>query len=707
MKRMSESECIEIIKNYISNKKLTQALMIDGPWGCGKSYFVSNSEKEFVRKNDNVIKISLYGKDSLESIQSEIYGKILGILIGGNNEDAKVRGFLAKIVPIYAFSLYNDLTEGSKLSNTIDKAKKEGLEKLLEINNKLVFIFDDFERCRINIFELMGYMNDLSENQGHKVIIVANESEIHRSENDIASAIRSWISYNDFLKFGYQDDKDRKIAKFREELENRKKELFDLEKAYEKTREKLVGITVHFQADIGDIYNKLVEKYINDDIYEELFIRYKEHIIASFNKYLKGNIRTCISVLIAAKDIISKICNVDPCKDDILEQEKIKIIDYITYSASRRANGEGVAKWPTPGYGIIDTANHLLEVFGYSFVDDYWDDYIVNTELVNRYVNEIVEREYQEKKEKEKDEKHAELALFKLDKWYKLEDEEINTYVVQMKDELKKGLYYHGEFSEILRTLIHINDPKYGSASDITDLSVVMYDTIEDEAYCNDLEEDIERLLNEEKNDDTIKRIEIKDFVNIMEKQADELSWSDLVLKTNDIDFARKYNYYAQPLVQKINRKRYVEPQDRIKKININQWDENFVKICDDIHTIAWSLGRFISYFDIDKIFSKLENATTNELYNFDAAMSKIYDDADGFTSFARDYKAIINIDIQLNNDKENQWQRFNKQKSRTRRIGLNRIQEHFNRINKTFGLSSKEKKTEENIVVEQEERFL
>ena len=43
---------------------------------------------------------------------------------------------------------------------------------------QLVLIFDDVERCQIDVIELMGFLNNLCENKGYRVILIANEDEI-------------------------------------------------------------------------------------------------------------------------------------------------------------------------------------------------------------------------------------------------------------------------------------------------------------------------------------------------------------------------------------------------------------------------------------------------------------------------------------------------------------------------------------------------
>ena len=48
---MNDQQILSVIKDYIQNRSINQALMITGEWGCGKSYFVKNSVKEYLRKN--------------------------------------------------------------------------------------------------------------------------------------------------------------------------------------------------------------------------------------------------------------------------------------------------------------------------------------------------------------------------------------------------------------------------------------------------------------------------------------------------------------------------------------------------------------------------------------------------------------------------------------------------------------------------------
>ena len=51
---------------------------------------------------------------------------------------------------------------------------------LLSIGLNSILIFDDLERCKIPINDLLGYINQFVEHLNLKVIIVANEKEINK-----------------------------------------------------------------------------------------------------------------------------------------------------------------------------------------------------------------------------------------------------------------------------------------------------------------------------------------------------------------------------------------------------------------------------------------------------------------------------------------------------------------------------------------------
>lgn len=57
------------------------------------------------------------------------------------------------------------------------------VDLFLKINQDSVFVFDDLERCNIEISNLLGYINNFVEFKNQKVILIANEEKILESKS--------------------------------------------------------------------------------------------------------------------------------------------------------------------------------------------------------------------------------------------------------------------------------------------------------------------------------------------------------------------------------------------------------------------------------------------------------------------------------------------------------------------------------------------
>lgn len=63
----------------------------------------------------------------------------------------------------------------------IDEKDLENLYKSINLKDKLI-IFEDVERSGIDLIEFLGYVNNLVEIDGIKVLLVANEKELLKNE---------------------------------------------------------------------------------------------------------------------------------------------------------------------------------------------------------------------------------------------------------------------------------------------------------------------------------------------------------------------------------------------------------------------------------------------------------------------------------------------------------------------------------------------
>lgn len=166
---MNENKHVEDYLDYYCDpqKKIPFAVLLKGQWGCGKTYFIKN----YIKKRKNLLHVSLYGVKKFNEIKEKLiielvpfipekYNKIMGVII-------KSVGKISKI---------------EKIKNILPSDTDELLMELfLKKNKKYVFVFDDLERCGIEIKDLFGYINNLVEFSGQKVILISNENEISES----------------------------------------------------------------------------------------------------------------------------------------------------------------------------------------------------------------------------------------------------------------------------------------------------------------------------------------------------------------------------------------------------------------------------------------------------------------------------------------------------------------------------------------------
>lgn len=169
---MTYDEMNSYILNYIENDKTGRAIMLTGEWGSGKSYYVKNTLKPFLEDKDNgkhkCVIVSLYGLSDTSEISKAIYMELRTIKTP-SSETASTAKAVGKIV---GKTIFNGLV--NKIGFDIGSIKDEDLQNVYEsidLDEKLI-VLEDIERTQIDIIELLGYINNLCENDGVKVMLV-------------------------------------------------------------------------------------------------------------------------------------------------------------------------------------------------------------------------------------------------------------------------------------------------------------------------------------------------------------------------------------------------------------------------------------------------------------------------------------------------------------------------------------------------------
>lgn len=215
------------ILEYINNDITGRAIMLDGSWGSGKSYYIKNHLKPFLEKQENgnhkCVIVSLYGIKEISELSKAIYVELRSIGKSISSEGVNTAAVVGKIV---GKTFFNGLI--SKIGFDIGSISDDDLQKVYEsidLTGKLI-VLEDIERTKIDIEELLGYINNLCENDNVKVLLVANESEI--------------IQYRIITET---------ISRGGKELQSEKKVFTEKTKRYLDAKEKTVSDTIHFQCD--------------------------------------------------------------------------------------------------------------------------------------------------------------------------------------------------------------------------------------------------------------------------------------------------------------------------------------------------------------------------------------------------------------------------------------------------------------------------
>ena len=177
---MKNEELNEFIKRYLEKDKSKSAIMLTGEWGIGKSHYIQNELIPFLKIDgkNRCVTVSLYGLKTLSEISKSIYLELRIKKLQAKGEAVACGKIAVKTVAKGIMSFW-----GINL-----KASEEEMQELYEsidLTGKLI-ILEDLERSHIDILELLGYVNNLVEQDGVKVLLVANESEIIKYAEDIS-----------------------------------------------------------------------------------------------------------------------------------------------------------------------------------------------------------------------------------------------------------------------------------------------------------------------------------------------------------------------------------------------------------------------------------------------------------------------------------------------------------------------------------------
>ncbi len=245
----------KVIKSYLLESNTEYAILINGDWGSGKTYYWKN-ELSVIAKNNQFksIYISLNGISSTKLIEQELFYKILPFI---NKSDSKKINNFFKILNNSAnifsrFILKSEITDVFKGVN-ID---------LFNFKNYIV-CFDDLERCQMPVQKTLGFINKFIEHKNLKTIILADEKK----------------------------------------LKNKTR--------YNIIKEKTIGRTLNFELSITESISFLIERFKSKIDFYKFLIKEQQYIVDIFTEYKQNNLRITLFYFIILENLFFNIKDIN------------------------------------------------------------------------------------------------------------------------------------------------------------------------------------------------------------------------------------------------------------------------------------------------------------------------------------------------------------------------------------------------------------
>lgn len=465
---MNKDEIINIVEKYIQDTDSNYAIMINGSWGSGKTYFYKNSLIDAISRIESGkenpkanVYISLYGISSIEALSKQLLTECIIHVKAHDNTGIKklykpVRGIISIISRAVSFSI------GSVSINL--EGIPEGIRDLFESSN-MVICFDDFERCTISLNEIMGFINNLVEHCNCKVIILADEKNIGKvyANTNIEAKYQTVLSGKTLVEDKNNPALVRESNKKQnengmynsisiKEVKELNEQLYSENYIYKDIKEKVIGKTLYWTPNLSEIIENIINEEYKDEKNEyRCFInKYVKNIASQF--IIKGNrnLRIVKVWVNAFKKIFESINKYFPQNsnnyyDDILED----FMEYSIWVVCAEGMNKKIQSCGNDDYVYYEghDYNHIIR---YKYVDEWiikqvWDD-----EDFCKACRSAISRKEKESINNPKRELSKGIALKNLGEWRTMTDNDVEENLSLLINELNKGLYEFSDFAMII-----------------------------------------------------------------------------------------------------------------------------------------------------------------------------------------------------------------------------------------------------------------
>ena len=411
---MNSENIASIVVEYIETQNTQYALLLNGGWGTGKTFFWKDTLLPLIqKKNLDTIYISLNGIKTIDALQKQLFFKLIPYFDKAQNKTLKTLATISGNLIKSASKAFikvdpSDLFQGIGVDN-FDFSKK-------------FICFDDLERCRIPMKELLGFINGFVEHKNLKCLVLADEDKI------------------------FETDKNQKTN-------------------YYSIKEKVIGRVLNYKPELKSVIPQLFNKYEKDNAFLLFLKKNENYIFRIFDEQKEDNIRIISFFLDSLKNVFKQTNEIaEELKKELLfltailsiefkrgflksnESQNYKALSNTTYFwyqevQSDRLRGNILGKKEEP-----EKEKTYAEIFYLKHVSNRLEEYhfyeSVYTYVLSGYLNTDKLSEELEKRKPEQPTKEQEAFSNLMSyNFRKFTDDEFATYTADVLKYLEEGTY--------------------------------------------------------------------------------------------------------------------------------------------------------------------------------------------------------------------------------------------------------------------------
>ena len=536
-------DLVESILDYVRSDYTDYAIMINGEWGSGKTYFWNNQIKKKIEtmklngRKYKTIYMSLYGISNLEEISKKIFIETTQLM------DKNLKKYMSThehtTIPEYAKTGL-DMANFFGVSSNNDRID---YQEFFSTDDK-VLCFDDLERANVDVIDILGYINNFVEHDHIKTIIICKEKELSTKMKSEHLEMKTFIAT-------YLLDKQGELSKSEipmvEKIRDKMELVFDKANEYERIKEKLIGETFEYAPQFDYIINGLLMRYESN---HSLIKFLRENTILTMSTFKRSGTRN-LRILKQALNDFKKIYEMIDQHYPNTNRRLMQTILIFTIAVSFEIKAGKITKEKFKNivdneeYKSILVSSKVLNDNRQFYIKEFDSNYYYNFKVEYRffkfieyYVRRIFDMKLF-KKDMEAAERtfsgEKEIPAYKrilTEEYWKIPDSKFFNIVYEALDDVKSGKL---ELIDIVKLYVYYvyfmknNLISYESKALKDDFITGMKLSVIHSKYCEDIEKELEKITIYSLTDD------MKEVIDEFNKLNYQLLEKDYRLKADDI----------------------------------------------------------------------------------------------------------------------------------------------------------------------------